>query len=75
MNQTSNSPTGQLLDLGVLRLERATIRLQADDLAGALTDLRLALSHMQRAAADPLSVQHLSAIIHDAEQGRVRSAS
>lgn len=68
MSQTSNGPSGQLLDLGVLRLERATKRLQADDLEGALADLKLALSHMQRAAADPLSVQHLSAIISDMER-------
>jgi hypothetical protein len=33
-----------------------------------LADLKLALSHMQRAAADPLSVQHLSAIISDMER-------
>jgi hypothetical protein len=68
MNQTINGPTGQLLDLGVLRLERATKRLQAEDLEGALADLKLALSHMQRAAADPLSMQHLSAIIGDIER-------
>ncbi len=68
MNQTINGPTGQLLDLGVLRLERATKRLQAEDLEGALADLKLALSHMQRAAADPLSMQHLSAIIGDMER-------
>jgi hypothetical protein len=61
--------SGQLLDLGVLRLERAVKRLRADDLVGALVDLRLALSHMQRAGADPLSIQHLSAIITDAERG------
>ena len=68
MSQTSIGPTGQLLDLGVLRLERATKRLQVDDFEGALADLKLALSHMQRAAADPLSVQHLSAIINDMER-------
>ena len=68
MNQTNHGPSGQLLDLGVLRLERATKRLQADDLEGALADLKLALSHMQRAAADPLAVQHLSAIISDMER-------
>jgi hypothetical protein len=68
MNQTNNGPTGQLFDLGVLRLERATKRLQADDFEGALADLKLVLSHMQRAAADPLSVQHLSAIISDMER-------
>ncbi len=68
MNQTINGPTGQLLDLGVLRLERATKRLQAEDLEGTLADLKLALSHMQRAAADPLSMQHLSAIIGDMER-------
>ena len=61
--------SGQLLDLGVLRLERAVKRLRADDLAAALADLRLALSHMQRAGADPLSVEHLSTIITDAERG------
>ncbi len=60
--------SGQLLDLGVLRLERAVKRLQADDLVGALVDLRLALSHMQRAKADPLSVRHLCAIISDMER-------
>jgi hypothetical protein len=68
MNQTSKGPTGQLLDLGVLRLERATKRLQGDDFEGALADLKLALSHMQLAAADPLSVQHLSDIISDMER-------
>ena len=61
--------SGQLLDLGVLRLERAVTRLRADDLEGALADLRLALSHMQRAGADPLSIQHLTAVITDAERG------
>ncbi len=64
----STPPSGQLLDLGVLRLERAVKRLRADDLAGALADLRIALQHMQRAGADPLSIQHLSAIINDAER-------
>ncbi len=64
----STTASGQLLDLGVLRLERAIKRLRADDLEGALADLRMALSHMQRAGADPLSVQHLSAIISDAER-------
>ena len=65
----NGAASGQLLDLGVLRLERAVQRLQADDLVGALSDLRLALSHMQRAGANPLSIQHLSAIITDAERG------
>ncbi len=73
MHETVTS--GQLLDLGALRLERAVQRLKVDDLSGALADLRLALWHMQCAGADPLSIQHLSGIIHDAEQGRVRSAS
>ena len=59
---------GQLLDLGVLRLEQAIRRLQAADRAGALADLRVALQHMQRAGADPLSVHHLSAIIHETER-------
>ena len=68
MSESSTGPVGQLLDLGVLRPERATKRLQADDLAGALADLKLALSHMQRAAADPLSIQHLSGIINDMER-------
>jgi hypothetical protein len=68
MSPTSTVLSGQLLDLGVLRLERATKRLQVDDFEGALADLKLALSHMQRAAADPLSVQHLSAIISDMER-------
>ena len=68
MSESSTGPSGQLLDLGVLRLERATKRLQADDLAGALADLKLALSHMQRAAADPRSIQHLSCIINDMER-------
>jgi hypothetical protein len=68
MSPTSTVLSGQLLDLGVLRLERATKRLQVDDFEGALADLKLALSHMQRAAADPLSVQHLSAIINDMER-------
>ena len=68
MSPTSTVLSGQLLDLGVLRLERATKRLQVDDFEGALADLKLVLSHMQRAAADPLSVQHLSAIISDMER-------
>ena len=68
MSERSTGPSGQLLDLGVLRLERATKRLQANDFEGALADLKLVLSHMQRAAADPLSVQHLSAIISDMER-------
>jgi hypothetical protein len=62
------SPCGQLLDLRVLRLERAIRRLQAADRAGALADLRVALRHMQRAGAYPLSVHHLSAIIHETER-------
>jgi hypothetical protein len=62
------SAGGQLLDLGVLRLERAIRRLQAADRAGALADLRAALQHMQRAGADPLSVHHLCAIIHETER-------
>ena len=68
MSPTDNGPSGQLFDLGVLRLERATRRLQADDFEGALADLKLALTHMQRAKADSLSVRYLSAIISDMER-------
>ncbi len=68
-SQGNATATGQLLDLGVLRLERAVKRLRTDDPEGALADLRLALRHMQCVGADPLSVRHLSAIISDAERG------
>ncbi len=67
-SRCSTPASGQLLDLGVLRLERASKRLRADDLAGALADLRIALQHMRRAGTDHLLVQHLCAIINDVER-------
>ena len=49
----SNDRGIQLLDLGVLRLERAIQRLRGFDREGALYDLNSALRHMQDAEADP----------------------
>ncbi len=60
--------SGELLDLGTLRLQRAAKRLQQEDHAGAIDDLRAALQHMCRAGADPLEVEHLTAIITAAER-------
>ncbi len=60
--------TGELLDLGTLRLQRAAKRLQRQDHAGAMDDLRAALQHMRRAGANPLEVEHLSAIIAATER-------
>jgi Tfp pilus assembly protein PilF len=54
---------GELIDLGTLRLQRAAQRLERQDHAGAMDDLRAALQHMRRAGADPLEVEHLAAII------------
>ena len=58
-----NDRSIQLLDLGVLRLERAVQRLRELDRNGALHDLRGALRHMQEAEADPIQGHHLAAII------------
>ena len=60
--------TGELLDLGTLRLQRAAQRLQRQDHAGAMDDLRAALQHMRLAGADPLEVEHLTTIIAAAER-------
>ena len=59
----SNDRGIQLLDLGVLRLERAIQRLRGLDREGALYDLNSALRHMQDASADPMQSQDLAAII------------
>jgi Tfp pilus assembly protein PilF len=70
---TMSETTGELLDLGTLRLQRAAQRLERQDHAGAMDDLRAALQHMRRAGADPLEVEHLTAIIAAAErQGILR---
>ncbi len=58
----------RLLDLGALRLQRAVLRLQQQDRAGALDDLRLALRHMHEAKADPVQARHLAAIIGTIER-------
>jgi hypothetical protein len=58
----------KLLDLGVLRLERAVQRLREQDRDGALDDLRAALRHMQEAKADPAQALHLCAIIGTVER-------
>jgi hypothetical protein len=60
--------TGELLDLGTLRLQRAAKRLLQEDHAGAMDDLRAALQHLRRAGADPLEVEHLTSIIAAAER-------
>jgi Tfp pilus assembly protein PilF len=59
---------GELIDLGTLRLQRAAQRLERQDHAGAMNDLRAALQHMRRAGADPREVEHLTAIIAAAER-------
>jgi Tfp pilus assembly protein PilF len=58
----------KLLDLGVLRLERAVQRLRQQDRDGALDDLRAALRHMQEGKADPVQAHHLAAIIGAVER-------
>ena len=60
--------SGELLNLGTLRLQRAAQRLERQDHAGAIDDLRAALQHMRRAGADPLEVEHLTTIIAAAER-------
>ncbi len=64
----SNDHGIQLLDLGVLRLERAIQRLRARDCEGALHDLSSALRHMHEARADPMQSQNLAAIISTVER-------
>ena len=64
----SNDHGIQLLDLGVLRLERAIQRLRASDREGALYDLTSALRHMHEARADPMQSQDLAAIIATVER-------
>ncbi len=64
----SNDRSIQLLDLGVLRLERAIQRLRARDCEGALHDLSSALRHMHEARAAPMQSQSLAAIIATVEQ-------
>ncbi len=64
----SNDRGIQLLDLGVLRLERAIQRLREQDREGALYDLGSAMRHMHEARADPMQSQHLAAIIATVER-------
>ncbi len=64
----SNDYGIQLLDLGVLRLERAIQRLRDRDREGALHDLSSALRHMHEARADPMQSQDLAAIIATIER-------
>jgi hypothetical protein len=64
----SNDHGIQLLDLGVLRLERAIQRLREQDREGALYDLSSAMRHMHEARADPMQFQYLAAIIATVEQ-------
>jgi predicted negative regulator of RcsB-dependent stress response len=59
-----NSP----IDLGVACLERAIRRMQEQNHAAAVADLRAALRYMQHNGSDPLQAQHLASIITDAEQ-------
>ena len=63
-----DSTGGELLDLGTIRLRRAVKRLERQDYAGAMDELRAALQHMRRAGAHPLEVEHLASIIADAER-------
>ncbi len=64
----SNDRSIQLLDLGVVRLERAIRRLRELDREGALYDLNSALRHMRDAEADPIQSQDLAAIIGAVER-------
>ncbi len=59
-----NSP----IDLGLACLERAVRRMQEQDHAAAVADLRAALRYMQHNGTDPVQAQHLASIIMDAEQ-------
>ncbi len=63
VDSMSNDHGIQLLDLGVLRLERAIQRLRSLDREGALYDLTSALRHMHEARADPMHSRDLTAII------------
>ena len=58
-----NSP----IDLGSACLERAIRRMQEQNHAAAVADLRAALRYMQHSGADPVQAQHLASIIADAE--------
>ena len=58
-----NSP----IDLSSACLERAIRRMQEQNHAAAVADLRAALRYMQHSGADPLQAQHLASIIADAE--------
>ena len=66
----SNDHGIQLLDLGVLRLERAIQRLRGLDREGALYDLNSALRHMQDASANPMQSQELVSIMGIVERRR-----
>ena len=55
------------IDLGLACLERAVRRMQEQDHAAAVADLRAALRYMQHNGTDPVQAQHLAAIIADAE--------
>ncbi len=59
-----NSP----IDLGFACLERAIKRMQKQNHAAAVADLRTALRYMQHSGADPVQAQYLASIIADAEQ-------
>ena len=59
--------TARLFNLGTLRLERAVKRLREQDHRRTLDNLHVALHHMHKGGADALKVQHLTAIIAEAE--------
>ncbi len=63
-----NKTSSELIDFGTLRLQRAAKRLQQQDHAGAVEDLRAALQHTRGAGADPLEVEHLTSIIAATER-------
>ena len=56
------------IDLGGACLERAIRRMQEQNHAAAVADLRAALRYMQHNGTDPVQAQHLASIIMDAEQ-------
>lgn len=56
------------IDLGLACLERAVRRMQEQNHAAAVADLRAALRYMQHNGTDPVQAQHLASIIADAEQ-------
>ncbi len=63
-------PAAGLLNMYTFHLERAARRLQDQNAAGALVDLRAALQHLQASGGNRLEEQHIASIISVLERAQ-----